>query len=372
MPWLRVGMLGCLNHAQHKATDRDMVFLESDSSPSRDRRFVDRMRQMRVLGLGLGALSIASVLYENAAPAAIWVALLFNGFIWPHLAWWMARRSGDPKRSEFRNLVVDSALGGIWLAVMQFNLVPSALLITMLSIDKIGVAGWPFLARTALAMGMACVVASALLGFPVQLHSSMLNVVASLPLMLGFPLALSTVASALGRRVARQNRMLERLNRIDVLTGLPNRRHWEEAAGNELARYQRTRRPAVVMLIDIDNFKEVNDNHGHAMGDEVLRCVASVLRHAIRDIDTPSRYGGDEFAVLLAETNVNGARDVAERIRIDFINKRGPAAAEQSCTLSIGLADANRLMISVEDWMQRADASMYRAKAAGRDRVDIA
>src|SRR3546814_12653406 len=85
----------------------------------------------------------------------------------------------------------------------------------------------------------------------------MANIVASLPLMLAYPLALSTVTYALGHRVARQNRQLERLNRIDVLTGLPNRRHWDEVADGELARYLRSRRPAVAMLIDVDNVTEV-------------------------------------------------------------------------------------------------------------------
>ena len=224
------------------------------------------------------------------------MALAFNGFAWPHLARWLASRSRDPHRVEFRNLMIDSAVGGAWVAVMQFNLLPSALLVTMLSIDKIGVAGWRFLSRTAPLQVATCAVVSLLLGFPVQLHSSMLNIVASLPFMLAYPLALSTVTYALGHRVALQNRQLERLNRIDLLTGLPNRRHWEEAAGSKLARYLRSRRPAVVMLIDIDNFKEVNDAHGHAGGDEVLRCVARVLRTSVREIDTPARYGGDEFA----------------------------------------------------------------------------
>ena len=350
-----------------------MVALDFASSLlSRDQRFIDRMHRMRTIGLGLGSLAVGSVLYENAASAIVWVALLFNGFAWPHLARWIALRSRDPRNGEFRNLTIDSALGGAWVAVMQFNLLPSVLLVTMLSIDKIGVAGWNFLARTAIAQAIACVLVWALLGFPLQWQTSMLQITASLPLMVAYPLALSTMTYALGHRVAQQNRLLERLNRIDLLTGLPNRRHWEEAAGNELARYQRTRRPAVAMLIDVDNFKEVNDSHGHAAGDEVLRCIAGVLRSATREIDTPARYGGDEFAVLLTETNTHGAREVAERIRLDFLAKRGAAAAEHACTLSIGLADASRVMVSVDDWVQLADAAMYRAKAAGRDRVDIA
>src|SRR3546814_16217510 len=118
---------------------------------------------------------------------------------------------------------------------------------------------------------------------------------------------LSTVTYALGHRVARQNRQLERLNRIDVLTGLPNRRHWDEVADGELARYLRSRRPAVVMLIDVDNFKAVNDAHGHGHGAEVLRCVARVLRRSVREINTPARSGGAAFVVVRAETDRRGA-----------------------------------------------------------------
>src|SRR3546814_16648925 len=81
------------------------------------------------------------------------------------------------------------------------------------------------------------------------------------------------------------------------------------------------------MLIDVDNFKEVNDAHGHGTGDEVLRCVARVLRASVREIDTPSRYGGDEFAVVLAEADVRGARPVAERIRPRFLEKPGESPA---------------------------------------------
>jgi diguanylate cyclase len=349
-----------------------MGFLESQLTESRDRKFVDRMYRMRTLGLGLAALPIASVLYENDAAYWVWGLLLLNALAWSHLAWWLARRSGDPRDAEFRNLVFDSMAGGAWVAIMQFNLLPSALLVTMLTIDKIGVAGWRFLARTVPAQVAACVVVSALLGFPVRLESSMLVIVASLPFMLVYPLALSTVTYALSHRVKRQNRQLERLNRIDMLTGLPNRRHWEEVADNELARYLRSRRPAVVMLIDVDNFKEVNDAHGHAIGDEVLRRVAGVLRSCVREIDTPARYGGDEFAVLLAETDARGAREMAERVRTCFLDERGAAAAAEQCTLSIGLAEADRSLVDADDWVRRADAAMYGAKAAGRDRVNVA
>src|SRR5690606_13163553 len=233
----------------------------------RDREFVDRMHRMRTLGMGVGMLPIASVLYTNDASAWAWGLLLLNGLAWPHLAWWLARRSHDPRGAEFRNLVLDSVAGGAWIAVMQFNLLPSALLATMLAVDKIGVAGWRFLVRPVPAQVAACLAVWARLGFPVRRESSLGDIVAPLPFLGVHPLALDPGPYALGHRVAKQNRQLERMNRIDVLTGLPNRRHWDEVADNELARYLRSRRPAVVMLIDVDNFKEVNDAHGHATGD---------------------------------------------------------------------------------------------------------
>ena len=154
-----------------------------------------------------------------------------------------------------------------------------------------------------------------------------------------------------------------------MLTGLRNRRGWNEAMAAELARHARTRRPAVLMLVDVDNLKEVNDTHGHLLGDAVLRTVADVLRAATRDIDTPARYGGDEFGVLLAETDLRGALEVAERVRTQFLAERPAESAEQACTLSIGLAEADVSVVTADEWLRRADAAMYRAKA-GRNRVE--
>lgn len=326
---------------------------------------------MRALGLGLGVLPIASVLYEQGTSWPYWAVLILDGYVWPHVAYWLSRRSRDPSRTEFRNLIADSAVGGAWIAVMQFNLLPSALLAVMLSVDKIGVAGWRFLGRTALAQALACVAMSALLGFPVQLHSSMPVIVACIPFLIAYPVALSTAAWALGRKVLEQNQMLRHLNRIDDVTGLYNRRYWEEAAERELARYLRTRRPAVVMLLDLDDFKQVNDRYGHIAGDAVLRRIAEVIGASLREIDTPARYGGDEFIVLLAETSADGAREVAERLRTAVERIECPEAPGVRCTISIGMAEANRLLVSVQDWVNLADSAMYRAKNRGRNRTEL-
>ncbi|GGK08203.1 diguanylate cyclase AdrA [Luteimonas terricola] len=338
----------------------------------RELRFAGRVHQVRTLGGALSALLVASVLAANGASAWIWAFWAFNGFIWPLLARWLMLRSPDPAHAAHRHLVFDSAAAGAWIAIMEFNLVPSAVLLAMVTTDKVAVGGWRFLGRTAPALVATCVLVSAALGFPVRLESSMPVVLATLPFLFVYPVALATIAYRLGRSVADKNRQLERLNRIDVLTGLRNRRGWNEAMAAELARHARTRRPAVLMLVDVDNFKAVNDNHGHVAGDEVLRSVAGVLAACTRDIDTPARYGGDEFGVLLAETSLAGALCVAERVRLAFLDQRPDEAAAQDCTLSIGLSEVDLSVITTDEWLTRADAAMYRAKAGGRNRVEPA
>lgn len=348
-----------------------MQLTDPDAIHGRDLRFASRMHRMRTLGGALSAVLVGSTLAGQQVPAWLWGAWALNGFAWPHLAWWLSRRAPDARLSEYRNLAIDSAAAGFWIAAMGFSLVPGAVLLSMVSMDKIAVDGWRFLARTAPAMVLSCAVGWVLLGFPLRLQSSLQEILATLPFLLVYPLALATVTFELGRSVARKNRQLQRLNRIDVLTGLRNRRGWNEAMAAELARHARTRRPAVLMLVDVDRLKEVNDTHGHLAGDEVLRSVAGVLEAYTRDIDTPARYGGDEFGVLLAETNLNGGLRVAERIRTAFLAERPAEAAKQRCTLSIGLAEADLSVVTADEWLRRADAAMYRAKKDG-NRVEVA
>ncbi|WP_165942155.1 sensor domain-containing diguanylate cyclase [Luteimonas arsenica] len=338
----------------------------------RELRFVARVHHMRTLGAALSALLVASVLHGNGAPAWAWALWAFNGFAWPVLANRLTLRSPEPVQAAHRYLMMDSAAAGAWIAIMQFNLVPSAVLLAMVTMDKVAVGGWRFLGRAAPALLLACGGVWLLQGFPVSLESSLPQILATLPFLFAYPVALAATTYGLGRSIAERNRQLQCLNRIDALTGLANRRGWNEAMVAELARHARTRRPAVLMLVDVDNLKDVNDTSGHLVGDEVLRCVASVLSSCTREIDTPARYGGDEFGVLLAETNLRGGMRVAERVRTAFLEQRPAEAARGDCTLSIGLAEADLSVVNAEEWLKRADAAMYRAKAAGRNRVEPA
>src|SRR3546814_15203465 len=124
-----------------------MGFIESQLSESRDREFIGRMHRMRTLGLGVGMLPIASVLYANDASAWAWALLLFNGLAWPHVQWWLARRSHDQRGAECPNLILASAAGAARIAVLPFNLLPHTLLVTQLTAAKFALARWRFPAR---------------------------------------------------------------------------------------------------------------------------------------------------------------------------------------------------------------------------------
>ncbi|HEX6832334.1 MAG TPA: diguanylate cyclase [Rudaea sp.] len=336
---------------------------------SAERRFVGRIYRLRMLGLGLGFFCVASVLYQNEAPPAAWVLLIFDGFLWPHVAHRLALNSADPRGQELRNLQIDSAFGGVWIALMKFNLVPCVTIALMLAVDKVNVGGWRLLSRALVVQVAACVLTLAIFGLDVQWQSSQINILTTLPFLVIYTLAVSTATYALGRRVREQNRQLERMSRIDAATGLLNREHWQEEAAHELRRCRRGGQIATLMMIDIDRFKTINDEYGHLVGDEVIRRVAGVIHDGIRDIDVCGRYGGDEFGAVLVDTSAAAALAVANRIRKDIEALRFEHHAQLRCSVSIGLAESVHDMQTTRAWVKQADAALYSAKAAGRNCV---
>ncbi len=156
----------------------------------------------------------------------------------------------------------------------------------------------------------------------------------------------------------------------DVLTGLANRRHFWERARAEIVRSSRYNTPLFLIMLDIDKFKAINDGFGHAAGDEVLRNLASTARTALRETDVIGRLGGEEFGVLLIQTDEDHAKLVAERLRQAV--EASEVAFEGGTiryTVSLGLASARQNEASVDELVKRADMALYQAKETGRNRV---
>ncbi|QFU00726.1 putative diguanylate cyclase YedQ [Halomonas sp. THAF5a] len=170
-------------------------------------------------------------------------------------------------------------------------------------------------------------------------------------------------------RLQRQRDMMRLQSQTDMLTGLYNRRRLQEVAEREFARRRRHPSPLALMLIDLDHFKYINDTYGHPVGDAVLSSFAETLRQQVRGLDTVARMGGEEFAVLLPNTDRRAARQLAERILAATRAMALPdAAADHRITVSIGVSEA-RHDDSFEHLYSRADRRLYGAKTAGRDRV---
>lgn len=334
-------------------------------------RFANRIYLMRVGGLGMGAVAVASVLYQNGAHWLAWVAIVVNGFIWPHVALLIAQHSPDPFRAEKRNLIIDSALGGMWVPLMAFNLLPSVMLVCMLSMDKISVGGRRFFARTAAAQLAGCAASVLIFGFDFRPETSMLNIIACLPLLIAYPIAVGMVTYNLSRRVNEQNRLLADLSRTDWLSLLLNRRHWEEAVSSEFRRHRRNGSQACLLMIDIDHFKRVNDSHGHQVGDEVIRKVSEVLRSCLRQPDIAGRYGGEEFGVILPDTHSEGAQAIAKRLLGAVEATLMEREHDIHCTVSIGIAELAADTVEAKHWIGLADRALYRAKDAGRNRIEV-
>ncbi len=158
----------------------------------------------------------------------------------------------------------------------------------------------------------------------------------------------------------------------DALTGLANRRQFELALAREIDRVARVGEPALVLMADIDHFKQVNDAHGHPAGDQVLKVVAQCILECVRPMDTVSRIGGEEFAVILPNCSPAFGHTVAERIRARVARRPVAVSPGVEVQLSISLGGAfapQWVRSSAPLWIERADQQLYRAKADGRNRA---
>ncbi len=169
--------------------------------------------------------------------------------------------------------------------------------------------------------------------------------------------------------LARANAELQNLAWRDSLTGLPNRLSGMNHLESEFARMCRTEARSSVLMMDVDHFKPINDTYGHGVGDEVLKHIAGVITRSLRTGDFVARFGGEEFVALLPDTDLEGARVVAEKIRMAVEEATEPTAGR--LTISIGATVATPADNEMSGAVRRADAALYEAKRSGRNRVIV-
>ncbi|MCK0163740.1 sensor domain-containing diguanylate cyclase [Marinobacter sp. S6332] len=174
------------------------------------------------------------------------------------------------------------------------------------------------------------------------------------------------------RALERANEQLAKLSMTDRLTGLLNRGTWENLVDAEFERFRRYGHTTSLVMFDIDFFKKVNDNHGHLAGDEVIKHTATTAKSNLRQSDSIGRYGGEEFGIILPETDAKGARIICERIR-ESIEKSvvQTSVAPINYTVSVGISQLTGSVENHMSWMQQADEALYTAKKSGRNCVVV-
>ncbi len=267
--------------------------------------------------------------------------------------------------------VINPLVRGMLLMIVALVLIFGAFMLTPRNCRRLG---WFSVAMLGVAMGAGAMMAPRLFPPHIEaLHFIFAAVV--LPSIAVLAGQLSRLRFDLRTQKRGLSEALERIRLLatrDELTGLPNRRHAQDLFALEASRAQRERAPLSLCLIDLDHFKRVNDTLGHAAGDEVLRMVARQAKPVLRDTDVLTRWGGEEFLLLLPDTHPAHAERVLERLR----ERLGSAEIwrdwpELRVTFSGGIT-AHREGESMQETIARADDMLYRAKTAGRDRVLLA
>lgn len=343
-------------------------------------------------------LIVAAVLavhfLEQGYGAWAWWLMVLQFLVYPHIVYLRARYAKDPLAAEIQNMLLDNFCFGLWAAALGFPLWIAYTLVICGCINMtafralkgglqalaavalgaalvVAVAGWRFTPGTSLsvsALSMLCLSVYLVL-FARGAHTRTVVLSATRAKLRQREAALQSQLQAVQ---SLQAQLTEQAHR-DPLTGLYNRRYLDTALQRELEGCVGEGATLALLLIDLDHFKQINDCHGHAAGDEVLRQVAVLLLQTMRPSDICCRYGGEEFLALLPGMGLQTAVDRAQALRQQVAERCWLADGQPvGVTLSVGVACAHNAAMAPAALIDLADRALYQAKSGGRNRVCVA
>lgn len=337
----------------------------------RGSHLVRRVYLPRMIGVVLCALCVLPSVPASPLPPVYWLLTAYFVLVWPHLAYQWARRAPDPLRAEKINLWLDSLYIGFSAAAIQFALIPSAVLLMATSLGNVTVGGRRFLLAGFGGHLAGAAIGVLVWGWQFQPASGVWAQLAAVPLLVCYPLLMGGLMYRLASRLKDSRRELRFLSEHDALSGVRNRRYFDQYLEQVFSQFLRHERALSLLVCDVDDFKKVNDQHGHAAGDAVIRHFAAALGQCARAGDVVARLGGDEFVVLLSDANAEQAFHYARRVQ-ECLGVLPQALLLPRVTVSCGVAMAKRSMKNHEHWLEQADSALYRAKAQDRGGVCMA
>ncbi|RMQ46997.1 GGDEF domain protein [Pseudomonas cichorii] len=331
--------------------------------------FAKRIYAPRTVGVSIGFFTVAVSLHQVNAAFWLWPVAAFNAFIWPHVAYQLAKRSSHPYKAEWRNLLMDSLMGGIWVGAMGFSVLPSVTVLAMMAMHNMAAGGPRLMVQGFVAQFLGTMVALVGLAPVINFHNNTAQIYACLPVLVIYPIFIGWMSHQFALRLWEHRNALSELSRTDSLTGLINHGSWKDLLESEFIKSRKQEQPSTIALIDIDHFKSINDTYGHIMGDTVLKSISEALSENLRDTDLAGRYGGDEFCIILPGTDAEQASEILERLRKVVNDNTDLLLPDLNISLSIGIAAYQPHLTDAAMWLHEADKALYIAKASGRNQV---
>lgn len=354
--------------------------------------------RLRTASFAFTFLTIATHMWGKGHAEMAWVLLVLQFLIYPHLMFLRSRHARNTQQAEMNNLYVDTFLMAMWTSFLQFPFLIALMLWNATSINLTFTRGLIGIPIALLAAASGILMSFFLFGIRFSPETSSSVVWLCSVGMSGYLLAIGNGGHSRNLQVRRTRERLrmgeqtlhvanktlkQQLREIqelqaelseqairDPLTGLYNRRYLETILTRELARCHREGQQLTLMMIDVDNFKGINDTYGHQGGDEVLKKLAALLLNGVRTTDVACRFGGEEFLVLLPDMPIHVGVALANQWRAAFAATTTAFGDDSmQATLSIGIATYPEHGDSPTQLIGCADLALYRAKADGRNRV---
>lgn len=316
--------------------------------------FARRVYGPRALGCAFSFLYVASVTYPGSWP--LWGLMLLNGFIWPCIAYQIALRSTSAFRAELNNMRFDCLFAGGWVVAMQFSVLPSLLLISMVAMNCVVAKGLRFMCEGLLMSALGVLVAGAVMGLEVVTHTPERVIWACLPMMVVYPLVVGWTSHKLARQLFAQQKAFSIVASFDEHP-LINQSRWLYALAREFHRCRCGTSRATLTCIRIDGFGVLHERYGELVVEALSIRLGYLIQCEVRSADLFSRRCLGEYWVLFRQARTGGAQALAGRIEVAF--NQFCAAAVPEARIRVGLAEFSQQLSSEHEWQRQAEANSF-------------
>ena len=329
-------------------------------------RFAAGIYRVRIFGVTAGLAGTVPIVLSDRAITLVLVAFATGLLAWPHVAYAIVRRSRHPVSAERRNLFMDSVLAGVVVALLNFRLVPSTIVLLSVAMNSIAVGGIRPILFCCIANALGALVGVGLFGAHFTNINEPWSTLVMLPMMVIYPLLIAKFAYVASERLAEKTRQLKFLSETDALTGLSNRTTFISRLDRLLRACHGETTIVGVIFVDLDNFKTINDSLGHKAGDRVLARLSGRLMQISEQGGLICRYGGDEFVAAVQVESIKDLSIIAAKIIRDMSRDVSIDGTRLKLGASVGISVFPEHAADAASLISRADAAMYRAKHRGK------